>query len=137
MKKGGENTIKKLVKKVKNKFKRRTNMGTSVETISINGIEYVKKSGIKAVEYEGDIKIVILQRGWIMVGRFERNGSDCKLHNSYTIRKWGTTKGLGELAEKGKLNDTILDKNNGIVEFDYLTVVASLSCSEEVWGKIL
>ena len=112
-------------------------MDTKLETLSINGVEYVPKSGTKQEEFKGDIKIVILQRGWIMVGRFERNGSDCKLHNSYTIRKWGTTKGLCELAEKGKLNDTVLDKNNGVVEFDYLTIVASIGCSEEVWSKIL
>ena len=110
-------------------------MEQTVETMSINGVEYVKKGSMKKEEFKGNIKIVILQRGWIMIGRFERNGSDCKLHNSYTIRRWGTKNGLGELAEKGKQNETLLDKNNGVVEFDYLTVVASLSCSEEAWKK--
>ena len=75
-------------------------MDAKVNSISVNGVEYVEKGSVVPVEYTGDIKIVILQRGWVMLGRFERNGNDCKLHNSYVVRRWGTTKGLGELAER-------------------------------------
>lgn len=82
------------------------------------------------------IKIAILQRGWIYIGRFERNGSDCKLTDAYNIRRWGTSKGLGELALEGKKENTILDKV-GVVEFDYLTVVNLIQCNQEVWEKIL
>jgi hypothetical protein len=85
----------------------------------------------------GDVKIVILQRGWVMVGRFERKGSDCKLHNASVIRIWGTKKGLGEIAEHGPTKDTILDSCNGLVEFDYLTVIATISCNEKSWEKEL
>ena len=72
-----------------------------------------------------------------MVGRFERNGSDCKLHNASVIRSWGTTKGLGEIAKDGPTSNTKLDPCNGLVEFDYLTVVASISCVEEKWKAIV
>lgn len=112
-------------------------MDTKVEEISINGTQYVPKSNVAEKDYEGEIKIVILQRGWIMIGRFERVGNDCKLHNASIIRKWGTTEGLGELAKKGKLADTVLDKCHGVVEFDYLTVVASISVKEGVWKNAL
>jgi hypothetical protein len=110
-------------------------MKTAIDRITVEGKDYVPVDSVR--EYDGDIKIVILQRGWIMVGRFERNGSDCKLHNASVIRKWGTTKGLGEIANNGKLPETILDKCYGVVEFDYLTVVACISCREEVWEKEL
>jgi len=83
-----------------------------------------------------EIKIVILQRGWVFVGRFKRSGQDCTLTNAYNIRRWGTTKGLGEIAEGGPTPNTVLDKA-GTVQFDYLTVVAMLSCNQEVWKKIL
>ncbi len=73
----------------------------------IDGMEYVKKS--EQIENNGELKIVILQRGWVMVGRLERNGSDCKLHNAAVVRKWGTTKGLGEIAQNGPTKDTVLD----------------------------
>lgn len=83
-----------------------------------------------------EIKIAILQRGWVYIGRFEKKGNDCKLTNAFNIRRWGTSKGLGELAEEGKKLSTILDKA-GTVEFDYLTVVALLSCNQEIWEPLL
>lgn len=111
-------------------------METQVNEININGIQYVKK-GAQQQEFSGDIKIVILQRGWVMVGRMERNGSDCKLHQASVIRKWGTTKGLGEIAANGPTLNTVLDKSFGVVEFDYLTVVAAISVKEELWASEL
>lgn len=97
----------------------------------IDGVEYVP------IESKGCIKIVVLQRGWVMVGRFDRKESICKLHKASVIRVWGTKKGLGELAKKGPQDKTILDPCNGLVEFDWLTVVATISCNEEIWSKIL
>jgi hypothetical protein len=102
--------------------------------IVVDGVTYYSA---KPSEYDGTIKIVILQRGWCMVGKFERNGSECKLHNAFVIRTWGTTKGLGEIAENGPTDSTKLDKTNGLVEFDYLTVVATISCNEDNWKDCL
>lgn len=112
-------------------------MEIDANEISVNGVVYVQKDSVKESEITGDIKIVILQRGWVMVGRFERNGSECKLHNSSVIRSWGTTRGLGELAKNGPTSNTKLDKNFGVVDFDYLTVVASISCEVSKWKKEL
>ena len=103
-----------------------------VNELTINGTKYIRGDIAIKQEVVGDIKIVILQRGWVMVGRFERNGSDCKLHNASVIRSWGTTKGLGEIALK-PTKDTKLDKCNGLVQFDYLTVVAMVDCDEKGW----
>ena len=108
-------------------------METEIDEVTIKGRKYIPADSVKAHEFDGPIKIVILQRGWVMVGRFERNGSDCKLHNASVIRVWGTTKGIGEIAANGPLKDTKLDKTYGVVEFDYLTVVASVSVSEDKW----
>lgn len=108
----------------------------NVEKITVEGKDYVPVDSIQVKEHDGPIKIVILQRGWIFIGRFERNGSDCTLHNASVIRRWGTQKGLGELSG-GKLKDTILDKCHGIVEFDFLTVVAMISVEEDKWVKEL
>ena len=105
--------------------------GEKMKKVIVDDIEY------SPAEKTGNIKIVILQRGWVMVGRFERNGSDCKLHNASVIRSWGTSRGLGELAKEGSLQDTKLDPTNGLVEFDYLTVVATISCDEKKWERYL
>jgi hypothetical protein len=106
------------------------------ESLMIDEVKYVRADAVNQ-DVKGDLKIVILQRGWIMVGRLTRNGSDCVLSNASTIRRWGTTKGLGELANEGVKKDTILDKCYGQVQFDYLTVIATIDCKEAVWvGKL-
>jgi len=99
-----------------------------MKTITVDGVDYAP------ITNDGETKIVILQRGWVMVGKFERKGSDCKLYNASVIRNWGTKSGLGELAGKGPLAETKLDPCNGLVEFDYLTVVATISCNEKKWN---
>ena len=107
------------------------------ETIKIDEVEYIRKDRVQIQEPKGDLKIAILQRGWVMLGRFERTGNDCKLHNAHVIRIWGTKKGLGELAGMGPTNNTILDKCYGVVEFDYLTIVALISVEESKWKNVI
>ena len=106
------------------------------ESININGEVYYKTPSKEA---SGGIKICVLQRGHVLIGRFEKNddSSECKLHNASVIRSWGTTKGLGELAQNGPLEGTNLDKCNGLVEFDYLTVIFTLSVEESKWVNVL
>ena len=105
-----------------------------MKTINIDGVTYYSQ---KPSNSNSKIKIVILQRGWCMVGRFEKKDSECKLLDASVIRTWGTTKGLGEIAESGPTTNTKLDKCNGLVEFDYLTVVATIACNDKNWEKVL
>jgi hypothetical protein len=110
-------------------------MEQKINEIEVNGIKYIPKNSVVKNEYEGDIKIVVLQRGWVYIGKFERNGNDCKLHNAYNIRNWGTTKGLPELVN-GATPSTKLDKCEGIIEFDWLTVVHTITVNKESWKMI-
>lgn len=121
-------------KKIKPKRKaKKMNMVNATE-LTVNGVTYVPK-GSEKIQYTGDTKIVVLQRGWVLVGKLEKNGSECKLHNASVIRNWGTTKGLGEIAQAGPTTTTKIDPTNGLVEFDYLTVVATISCNSSAWSK--
>lgn len=81
------------------------------------------------------IRIVILQRGWVCVGKLKQKGMDCTLENAYVVRRWGTSKGLGELALEGKKSETVLDKA-GVVNYHKLTEVANIKCDENVWKAI-
>ena len=111
-------------------------MNQEINEVEINGVKYIRKDSVKEVkEFTGDIKIVILQRGWVYIGRFERNGNDCKLHNAYNIRVWGTSKGLPELVN-GATSKTVLDKCDGVVEFDWLTVIHTITCNRSAWKQI-
>jgi len=105
------------------------------EKIEINGKIYVPEGTQKSANITGDVKIVVLQRGWVYIGRFSRIGNDCKLENAYCIRTWGTTKGLQELVN-GATSSTKLDKCDGVVEFDWLTVIHTISCKESAWKEI-
>ena len=106
---------------------------TEINEVEINGVQYVRKDSITSKqEFDGEIKIVVLQRGWVYIGRFERNGNDCKLHNASCIRVWGTTKGLPELVN-GVTALTKLDKCEGVVEFDWLTVVHTITVNPYKW----
>lgn len=109
-------------------------MDMNVETITVNGKTYYSRP--QQEQITGDLKIVVLQRGWNLIGRFSQDGTKCFLKNAQVIRRWGTTKGLGELALEGKKKDTILDPTNGVVEFDILTMVLSISAKESVWPEL-
>lgn len=111
-------------------------MEFSANTITVNGKTYYE-SPQDSVQPSGPTKIVVLQRGWVVIGKMERNGNECKLHNASVIRNWGTTRGLGELAKEGPLKDTKLDPCNGVVEFDSLTIVLSISVNEAKWANKL
>ena len=104
-----------------------------MNTITIDGVEYVKKSDqIK----NSNIKIVILQRGWVMIGRWSQDGDMCTLEDTRVIRRWGTTDGLGQLAIHGKQEETKLEKT-GNVTFHMLTTIAIIDVDDKLWDSEL
>lgn len=101
----------------------------------------MKKVIIDDVEYtpdtpKGDVKIVILQRGWVFVGYYSQDGEHGVLEKAMCIRIWGTTKGLGEIAANGPTDSTKLDAH-GTVRFHDLTTIAIISCEEKKWISVL
>lgn len=78
-------------------------------------------------------RIYVMDRGWVLVG-IPRDGKDkvfVTLDNCHVVRRWGTTKGLGELAMKGPTKDTIMDREGDDIEVNRLMVHHSIPCSEE------
>jgi len=53
-------------------------------------------------------QIVVVDRGFVYVGNVTIEGDMCRIKNARNVRKWGTTKGLGELVD-GPTKDTVLD----------------------------
>ena len=53
--------------------------------------------------------IVVLDRGFVYVGKTEVDDSWCVITEARNIRQWGTTQGLGELALNGPQPKTVLD----------------------------
>lgn len=83
---------------------------------------------------DGKLSIAVLQRGWAFVGTYSQTGSVGRLEGASCIRRWGTTNGLGELAEKGPLEDTILDACPPVV-FQVREAIVIMEVNENAWGK--
>lgn len=75
--------------------------------------------------------IVIGNRGNIVVGDLTIVGEIGYLSNAFVIRRWGTTKGLGELALEGKQSETILDKC-GDFEFHVQTTCGMIKVKSDL-----
>lgn len=100
------------------------------DVIELNGETYVR-----AGSAEGAPVILVLQRGWVVVGWItEETESKVVLKDASVIRAWGTTKGLGELALCGPLTNTKLDPC-GAVEAHPLGIVLRMPCDASKWGK--
>ena len=80
-------------------------------------------------------QIVIAQRGWVFVGDVETSGEQVIISNASCIRRWGTSKGLGELAAGGPKSATVLDAM-GTVRPHALAVVATLDCEATKWPAL-
>jgi len=76
-------------------------------------------------------RIVVLHRGWVVVGDYAKKGSEIVVSNALVIRRWGTTKGLGQL-RSGPLANTVLD-HVGTARCHELAVVFTIDCEKGSW----
>lgn len=81
------------------------------------------------------IRIVILQRGWILVGDISRDANEITVSLACVIRRWGTTKGLGELYD-GPTPKTVLDPSSTWYVHP-LMVIGQVAIDEEKWRTVL
>ncbi len=91
-------------------------------TVTVNGVDYVRAD--TTGYHDGQTTIVVLQRGWVAVGRLHQDDDKITLTDASIIRRWGTTKGLGELVN-GPTSETVLDPA-GTIRGHILTVVLSI-----------
>jgi hypothetical protein len=76
--------------------------------------------------------IVVLDRGFVYVGNVVHDGEWCVISNARNIRYWGTKSGLGELAQKGPQEKTILDFV-GTVRAPDRSVISLIDTEEKAW----
>jgi hypothetical protein len=89
----------------------------------------------KSTRPDGAFVIVVLQRGWVAVGNLWSDGDGLRLEEASVIRRWGTTKGLGQLAFEGPTKSTVLDPA-GTLRFHPLSVVLTYDVAEpSPWKK--
>lgn len=76
--------------------------------------------------------IVVADRGFVYVGACECTDAWCVVSNARNIRRWGTTKGLGELALGGPLSETVLD-DVGTVRIPMRAVISLIDTEAAKW----
>lgn len=79
-----------------------------------------------------NLKIVILDRGFVLVGNVTVKDDWVETTNASIIRRWGTTKGLGELAANGPLENTKLDPI-GTVRSPLRALIGLVDCEAAKW----
>ena len=76
--------------------------------------------------------IYVMDRGIVKVGvpREQRmsDGLFIVLDKCATIRRWGTTKGLGQLALSGPTRETVLDQEPDGTEVNIIHVFSKIPC---------
>ena len=73
-------------------------------------------------------QIAVLDRGFVYVGEVTVDGEFVTIAQARNIRRWGTTKGLGQLAESGPTATTVLD-SAGEVTVPLKAVIHLIKCA--------
>jgi hypothetical protein len=76
--------------------------------------------------------IVVLDRGFVYVGDVTSDHDMVTITNASNIRRWGTKKGLGELAAKGPQSATQMDPS-GTVRAPQRAIIALIECEAAAW----
>ena len=108
---------------------------TSIETITINGVQYVRADTLAAsVEPPGDRVVVIADRGFIYAGNMTRNeDGSILLRNAVNVRRWKKG-GMGGLLSDPVAAKATLDPVAYPIEFPAGTVL-QIAKVPAAWGR--
>lgn len=84
--------------------------------------------------------IYVCDRGFVLVGRprEQKRGDDARFiyfDDFAVVRSWGTSEGLGELADKGPLPNTKLDREPDGTAVATSTFFRIIPCNGKAWEK--
>jgi len=99
------------------------------ETIKIDDVEYIRAD--KTIP-DPEIKIVVLDRGFVYVGATKIEGDYVIITKAHNISVWGTTKGLGELTA-GPTASTKLDRV-GTVKSPLRALISIIDVDNKKWN---
>ncbi len=102
----------------------------TIKTTPIHG--HNRKQNMSKHKTKPPMRIVILHRGWIVIGRVTATKDEVIITDAATVRKWGTTDGLGQLAREGKRQETKLDACP-TVRVHPLAIIQQIDCDPKAW----
>lgn len=78
-------------------------------------------------------QIAVLDRGYVYVGDVTVADGFAVIANAQNVRRWGTTRGLGQLAAEGRQAATMLDPA-GTVRAPLSALVHLIDCNPAAWA---
>lgn len=98
-----------------------------MNTIMLNGRRYVP------LDESGDIKIVVLERDFVYVGRTEIADGQVTIRGARAVIRWGTTQHLAQLVN-GPLLNTKLGAAGTVRAMD-AQLIHTLEVNQDAWSK--
>ena len=80
----------------------------------------------------GEVQIVVLDRGFVYVGDVTIGDQWVTIRNACNVRRWGTSKGLGELAKSGPTANSVIDPA-GLVRAPLRALIGMIECEASSW----
>ena len=91
-------------------------MSIKLETISINGVDYVRADSVPSQPPQpaGKRAVVVVDRGWVFAGDVERVDGRIKLTRAVHVRSWSNVGFDGMVAAGKSSSVTLKDLPNGV-----------------------
>lgn len=80
-------------------------------------------------------QIAVLDRGFVYVGLCAVADGVLTITKAQNVRRWGTTNGLGQLAQSGPTSNTKLDAA-GTVRAPLSSVMHLIDCTDTAWPDL-
>jgi hypothetical protein len=80
-------------------------------------------------------QIAVLERGFVYVGLCAIVDGVLTITKAQNVRRWGTSAGLGQLAQSGPLTNTKLD-DAGTVRAPLTSVIHLIDCTASGWPDL-
>lgn len=82
-----------------------------------------------------ELQIVVADRGHVWVGRVAASiGSSLLIKRARVVRRWGTSRGLNQLAVEGPQADTRLDAPADVIVAKR-AIIARIPCTASTWPE--
>jgi hypothetical protein len=103
-----------------------------MDSIVINGIDYVRSDSLPSVTPNGDRAVVVVDRGWIFAGDVTRENGRIRLGRALHVFKWESI-GFAKMVETAKADlrpiaDVDLPAGAEIFAFQFLKIGGSDGC---------
>jgi hypothetical protein len=108
-------------------------MNTILDTLQVNGVEYVRRDSVGTVAPSGGRCVVVVDRGWIFAGDLTEENGRIRLANAVWVFKWDSV-GFDGVLKNPKSGSVTLKKMQHIVDLPKESEIFRVPVDSN-WGK--